>query len=322
MNSRDKKRQRKMQDLQYLTQMLGLAEQFGPRKQLEEQLLGEQVQAALQQRLAMQQMHPLQMQMQRAQIGAAEDARKYESQFMPGRLAEQQYKNSMLQREAQFAQDSYNDKVAGIRAEVKGRELQNQQLQAVLPHVGQAAFLDNAIKQHQSGMMPVQKQALQLENDARRAAMQQEAELHPFKVQGSIMNQAAEMQRMGMMNQTAFDPFSYMRKQGLAVPMPAQQQGDSLSAFDRMMHSGLINDLTAPGGKTWLAQNLPAAVTAASSPDNAGRLGQLHLNTQALLELQRNPVPYGLTEFNPRHLTPEMLLQAQKAVRDRLNLNK
>lgn len=333
-NARDKRRQRKMADAQLMQMLLQIQDMTGPKKQLEQDLLQEQLQTAQAQRGAFERMSPLEAQFQQQRIAALQSENEWNKELRPAQLEDQRSVTWNRDIAGQFDQRSMPIRLQGLQGQVKGQQLQNQQAETLLPFLKERANLDNQGVYNQNRMFPLQQQGAQLQNKAAQQQIDQGSEMFPMQKNMSTLNMAEMLQRIGVGQQASqmtdkdgkplgpppmFNVPQFMQQQGMNVgplmaPNANNQPAPDMQDLDKMLGGGMqpFDQGQTPEMQAYNKQ-LPQLMQAMQSAPTYPWSQQ----SQAYAEFNKNPMQYGVSEPRFDLLAPENYQKALQTVQQR-----
>ncbi len=255
--TREQKRQEKLQSLAVL---LGLVDRFGPGKRTEDQLRQEQVLSAQQSRQQQMALLPLLLEQQQlANRGASSDL-AFADEQRPLQLEQQRALLANMGLEQDYNQQTMADRVGLVGSQAEAARRANDFERATyndrLQVSGQAPTL-GALQIKQGGQAIGSQQ---LQDQATRQRMQQEADLFPLKQQEA----AAEI----AYRQSLANPMGMLGGQQQQTPTP--NVDPSVMEMDKMFSAGMFVPNQTLEQDTYYRQMLPKLVDSINQNPGAG----------------------------------------------------
>lgn len=234
---------KKRADLEMLSTLLSIANQFGPEAKNREALGAEQVMSArLGNRAAMTDL-PFRGREAEARIGTVEDQRRYAGETHPLQLKDMRGAITARGLDNDFNRQAMSYRLSQLKSGAALAGTEAQQARDMMPLAIRGAT--QQLDQRQQ-MFPWEKRQAEQQFEFGREGLKQRREEFPLTQTATALSNANQLQQLGMVGQFPVDAPGFLRGQGVDLPMGPRSVDpatDDAELFQRLLDRGIPPEL-------------------------------------------------------------------------------
>lgn len=232
----NRRQEKKRADLEMLSTLLNIAQQFGPEQKQRVALGAEGVREAQLRNQGLQAGLPFLGREHEARIGTVEDQRRYAGEMQPLQMQDIRGVIEARGLDNQFNRESMADRLGTVKsgaAQSLTAAKQGEQLRQPIVDRAQQELMQRG------QAFPLELESQRIGNEYNRLGTQQRREEFPLTQTATALSNAGQLQQLGMMSKTQYNMPQFLGQQGMQLPDVAQSTDPRLS--EGQLFADLLN---------------------------------------------------------------------------------